>query len=176
MNEQAPVPRRGHDKVLTSSRNPIANGAIPRMTTLLRAATAMAAVLLVTGCASTNPTTVSGQVTSTHRAVPQVAPDKVYQFLPSDVSSSCEADMHKAAGVPMGKSNDKELLQSAQDCSTLDEWGAAVNRNPKALNMAGAVPDSYLTTDVEVLCGSVAAAGLSSPLCGQAERLGLKSN
>jgi hypothetical protein len=107
------------------------------------------AAFALAGCSNSTPTTGVPRHTATYSAAPA---SKVHQFQPTAVVAACEADLVAAAKVPMSESNDKQLEQSAQDYTTVDEWGAAVQRHPKALNMADHVPDSYLTTDLEVLC------------------------
>jgi hypothetical protein len=94
------------------------------------------------------------------------------------VGPTCLSDIQQAAQLvitDVGQNpppGEAQTEASALDCQTVNEWATATASYPDATGSTG--PDN-LALDLGAICGSLATAAQTAPLCVDAKRVGLDS-
>lgn len=87
-------------------------------------------------------------------------------------ASQCEASMRAAAAEPVDSTRIQPLLtQTLYQCSTAEEWLEALRAHPGALGMTERAEIGNL--DIQVMCYTLNAEQIASPMCMDAYALGL---
>lgn len=77
---------------------------------------------------------------------------------PSETSAAsgpgpaCVSAFEDAAAVPLDQTNDAEMIRTASDCTTVDEWSAGIARYPEALGMTRPPTQEELPVTLNSVC------------------------
>jgi hypothetical protein len=80
----------------------------------------------------------------------------------------CDSTFKLAAAVPLSRDNNDEIRETAWACSSVDEWWSMLKKYPDVFGV------SYFSESEKGLyVGSACLVGQGSPVCRDADRLGI---
>jgi hypothetical protein len=137
----------------------------------------IAMALVLSGCASTTPAPApkAGHASPSHTLAPAAGP--TYTFHETAISAACYRDMEgadAATKTDVGQNpapGNAQLLASATDCATVDEWESADRLFPAAMDEFS-TKTSFVENDMQAICSQAPA---TAPLCVNATSLGLNN-
>lgn len=89
----------------------------------------------------------------------------------SAISATCDDAMKTTAAVPFSESNAVQLQKTLTACTTVAEWGAALQKHPAV----GAVPeitDAEVPLYLKIACSQLPDEGASNAICTEATASG----
>jgi hypothetical protein len=87
---------------------------------------------------------------------------------PTSPSQSCSDAFRAAASVPLSQDNNAEIRETIFACSNVDEWWRTLQRYPDTFGMT-----YYLESEKGLYVRTACTLGERSPVCKDADRLGL---
>jgi len=82
---------------------------------------------------------------------------------------ACVSAFEAAAAVPLDQINDTEMVRTVNECTTVDEWSAGIERYPEALGMTRAP----LRAELPMTLSNVCFGNESTAMCQDAAAQGL---